>query len=74
MAKETEEKRVTLVIPMKGGKIRIEGIDPMPKRQLRKLPIKSLTSLEGPHILRYKDSYCVVIEFMGCYYQYCIPG
>ena len=74
MAKETEEKRVTLVIPMKGGKIRIEGIDPMPKRQLRKLPIKSMTSLDGICIFRYQGSYCVVIQFMGSYYQYCMPG
>ena len=71
MAKEQVEKRVTLVIP-KSGKIRIEGIDPMPKEKLNMLPIKALKELDAISILRYEGSFCIVIEYMGSYYQYCI--
>ena len=72
VAMEGDKLIVTLEIPLKGGKIEIKGIPPMPKEDLGKLPIKALSSLEGPHILRYQGSYCIVIEFMGSYYQYCL--
>jgi hypothetical protein len=78
MAKEKEIQlvgdilTVTLEIPLKGGPIKIKGIPPIPKEGLSKIPIKKLNSLEGIHILRYEGSYCVVIEFMGSYYIYCI--
>ena len=62
---------VTLEIPLKGGKIEIKGIPPVAKEDLGKLPIKSMTSLDGICIFRYQGSYCVVIQFMGSYYQYC---
>jgi len=72
MAMETEVKRVTLVIS-KTGRIKIEGIDPMPKEMsLDKLPIKALKEMDAISILRYEGSFCIVIEYMGTYYQYCI--
>jgi len=69
---EGDKLIVTLEIPLRGGKIEIKGIPPLEKEELSRLPIKSLRSIEGPHILRYDGSYCVVIEFMGSYYQYCL--
>ena len=68
---EGDKLIVTLEIPLKGGKIEIKGIPPMPKENLSKLPIKSMTSLDCICLLRYQGSYCIVIEFMGSYYQYC---
>ena len=63
---------VTMEIPLKGGKIEIKGIPEISAKGLHELPIKKLKSMEGPHILRYEGSYCIVIEFMGRYYQYCL--
>ena len=78
MAKEKEIQlvgdilTVTLEIPLRGGKIQIKGIPPLTKEEQSKISIKKLNTVEGVHILRYEGSYCVVIEFMGSYYIYCI--
>ena len=73
MAVENDVIKVTLSIPLKGGEIKIESKDlrEITEEKLRALPVESLTSLNSLSILRYQGSYCIVIEFMGCYYVYC---